>query len=133
MIPKAEEPEGQPDSAALSPAERLYDKCAEAAPGTVFFQRDLSNFKIAENVGELLTLLQELCDRHLMKLMTLDGEPCWKLRARSDADKYVQIGALDPLFSNKVQGSADSRLTNGSSTTTSIRSRPKASGPKPCA
>jgi DNA-directed RNA polymerase III subunit RPC6 len=45
--------------------------------------------QVAETITELLVLLQELCDRHLLKLMTLEGEPCWKLRSRSEADKYV--------------------------------------------
>jgi DNA-directed RNA polymerase III subunit RPC6 len=43
--------------------------------------------QVAETVAELLSLLQGLCDRHLLKLMTLDGEPCWKLRSRAEADK----------------------------------------------
>lgn len=80
----------------ISPADALYDKCVERSAGTVFFQRDLSNMQVAETIAELTMLLQELCDRHLMKLMTLDNEPCWKLRSRSDADKYAD--ALLPLI-----------------------------------
>jgi hypothetical protein len=79
----------QPSTEVVSPADALYDKCAERSQGTVFFQRDLSNMQVAETMAELTMLLQELCDRHLLKLMTLDGEPCWKLRSRIDADKYV--------------------------------------------
>jgi DNA-directed RNA polymerase III subunit RPC6 len=72
----------------ISPADALYDTCAQRSQGTVFFQRDLSNMQVAETMAELTMLLQELCDRHLMKLMTLEGEPCWKLRSRTEADKY---------------------------------------------
>lgn len=78
----------QPSNEIVSPADALYDKCAERSQGTVFFQRDLSNMQVAETMAELTMILQELCDRHLLKLMTLDSEPCWKLRSRSDADKY---------------------------------------------
>jgi DNA-directed RNA polymerase III subunit RPC6 len=77
-----------PSNDAVSRADSLYDKCAERAEGTVFFQRDLSNMQEAETMADLTLLLQELCDRHLMKLMTLEGEPCWKLRSRHEADKY---------------------------------------------
>lgn len=70
-------------------ADALYDKCAERSLGTVFFQRDLSNMQVAETMSVLTMLLQELCDRHLMKLMTLEGEPCWKLRTKADAEKYA--------------------------------------------
>lgn len=81
----------QPSNEVVSPADALYDKCAERSLGTVFFQRDLSNMQVANTMAELAMLLQELCDRHLMKPMTLEGEPCWKLRSRPDADKCVQI------------------------------------------
>lgn len=94
MVPKAEEPAAVDlanNEAAASPADALYDKCAQRSQGTVFFQRDLSNMQIAETMAELTMLLQELCDRHLMKLMTFEGEPCWKLRSRAEADKYVVI------------------------------------------
>jgi DNA-directed RNA polymerase III subunit RPC6 len=65
----------------------LYDKCAEAPQGTVFFQRELSNMQVAHTMTELTMLLQNLCDRHLMKLMTFDNEPCWKLRSKTEAEK----------------------------------------------
>jgi DNA-directed RNA polymerase III subunit RPC6 len=77
----------------VSPADALYNKCAERSQGTVFFQRDLSNMQVAETMGELTLLLQDLCDRHLLKLMTLEGEPCWKLRSRTEADKCVCLAA----------------------------------------
>lgn len=83
-VPKHED---APSLEAINRVDMLYDKCAEKPQGTVFFQRDLSNLQVAETMGELTTLLQELCDRHLMKLMTFDGEPCWKLRSKSEADK----------------------------------------------
>lgn len=90
MIPKEEAPERlQSANEVVSPADALYDRCAQRSLGTVFFQRDLSNMQVAETMAELTTLLQELCDRHLMKLMTLEGEPCWKLRSREEADKYA--------------------------------------------
>ena len=37
----------------------------------------------ANTMTELTLLLQDLCDRHLMKLMTFDNEPCWKLRSKT--------------------------------------------------
>lgn len=85
-----------------SPADALYDQCALRPQGTVFFQRDLSNMQVAESMGELTTLLQELCDRHLMKLMTLDGEPCWKLRSRSDADKLRRLTLDERLLYHHI-------------------------------
>jgi DNA-directed RNA polymerase III subunit RPC6 len=87
-VPKEEDTAAQaPATGILSPADDLYDRCAQRSEGTVFFQRDLSNMQVAETIAELTMLLQELCDRHLLKLMTLEGEPCWKLRSRTDADK----------------------------------------------
>ena len=74
---------------ATSPADVLYNHCSRKTEGTIFFQRDLANMQVAETMDELTTLLQELCDQHLMKLMMLDGEPCWKLRSRSDAHRYA--------------------------------------------
>lgn len=90
VAPKQEE-SGGADLAGegVSPADALYDKCAQRSQGTVFFQRDLSNMQVAETMAELTVLLQELCDRHLMKLMTFEGEPCWKLRSRTEAEKYA--------------------------------------------
>lgn len=91
MVPKEEEPSAVDlaSNDAATPADALYDKCAQRSQGTVFFQRDLSNMQVAETMAELTVLLQELCDRHLMKLMTFEGEPCWKLRSRPEADKYA--------------------------------------------
>lgn len=73
----------------LSPADALYEKCAQRPAGQIFFQRDLSNMQVAETMAQLTVLLQELCDRHLLKLMTFENDPCWKLRSREEADKYV--------------------------------------------
>jgi DNA-directed RNA polymerase III subunit RPC6 len=73
----------------VNPSDELYNKCAERPAGQIFFQRDLSNMQVAETMAQLTTLLQDLCDRHLLKLMTFEGDPCWKLRSREDADKYV--------------------------------------------
>jgi hypothetical protein len=44
---------------------------------------------VASDLSELLVLLQELVDKHLFKLMSFDGDPCWKLRPRDEAAKYV--------------------------------------------
>ncbi|KAF1846077.1 DNA-directed RNA polymeras-like protein III subunit Rpc34 [Cucurbitaria berberidis CBS 394.84] len=99
-VPKEEEALSMQD--VISPADALYDKCAQKAQGTVFFQRDLSNMQIAETMGELTMLLQELCDRHLMKLMTLEGEPCWKLRSRSDADKLRRLTPDERLLYHHI-------------------------------
>jgi DNA-directed RNA polymerase III subunit RPC6 len=91
-VPKVEDPVATPGATEnANPADALYDKCAQQSLGTVFFQRDLTNMQVADTIAQLTMLLQELCDRHLMKLMTLEGEPCWKLRSRPDADKYVEI------------------------------------------
>ena len=73
----------------VSPADALYEKCAQRPAGQIFFQRDLSNMQVAETMAQLTVLLQELCDRHLLKFMTFEGDPCWKLRSREDAEKYV--------------------------------------------
>jgi DNA-directed RNA polymerase III subunit RPC6 len=87
-VPKTEEAAIQETSNdGLTPADALYQKCAERSEGTIFFQRDLSNMQVAETIPELMLLVQELCAAHLLKLMTLEGEPCWKLRSRPDAEK----------------------------------------------
>jgi DNA-directed RNA polymerase III subunit RPC6 len=103
-VPKEEDPTaGEGSNEVVSPADALYDKCAQRSQGTVFFQRDLSNMQVAETMAELMMLLQELCDRHLMKLMTLEGEPCWKLRSRSEADKYAQAASkIDRITNTSV-------------------------------
>ena len=80
-------PEQELPHEAVKPADALYNQCSRKAEGTVFFQRDLANMQIADTMAELTMLLQELCDRHLMKLMMLEGEPCWKLRSQSEANR----------------------------------------------
>ncbi|EFQ89810.1 hypothetical protein PTT_13779 [Pyrenophora teres f. teres 0-1] len=80
--------------AALSPADALYEKCAQRPTGQIFFQRDLCNMNVANTMAELTVLLRELCDCHLLKLMTFEGDPCWKLRTREEADKYVLPATL---------------------------------------
>ncbi|KAJ8118942.1 hypothetical protein OPT61_g148 [Boeremia exigua] len=104
MVPKAEEPSAVDlaDNEAASPADALYDKCAQRSQGTVFFQRDLSNMQIADTMAELTMLLQELCDRHLMKLMTFEGEPCWKLRSRAEADKLRRLTPDERLLYHHI-------------------------------
>jgi DNA-directed RNA polymerase III subunit RPC6 len=82
-----EEPAEPSANEVISPADALYDKCAQRPAGQIFFQRDLSNMQVAETMAQLTVILQELCDRHLLKLMTFEGDPCWKLRTREDADK----------------------------------------------
>lgn len=91
-----------PATEVVSPADALYDKCALRSQGTVFFQRDLSNMQVAETMAELTMLLQELCDRHLMKLMTLEGEPCWKLRSRTDAEKLRRLTPDERLLYHHI-------------------------------
>jgi DNA-directed RNA polymerase III subunit RPC6 len=85
-------PKQEDDPLSALRVDELYDKCAERPKDTTFFQRDLSNMQVAESMGELLKMVQDLVDRHLMKPMTLDGESCWKLRSRSDAEKYGACG-----------------------------------------
>ena len=69
----------------------LYEKCCQHAEGTVFFQRDLSNMQVARTLDELMSVLQEMVDRHLMKIMAFEGEPCWKIRSREDAERFVGL------------------------------------------
>lgn len=96
-LPVPKEETEAPSDNVVNAADALYDKCAERSEGTVFFQRDLSNMQVAETMAALTVLLQELCDRYLMKLMTLQGEPCWKLRSRADADKYDATICARPM------------------------------------
>ena len=86
-VPKEEPVDANNNTDVVSPADALYDKCAQRPAGQIFFQRDLSNMQVADTMAQLTVLLQELCDRHLLKLMTFEGDPCWKLRTREDADK----------------------------------------------
>ncbi|KAF1935551.1 RNA polymerase Rpc34 [Clathrospora elynae] len=87
---------------AISPADALYDKCAERPQGHTFFQRDLSNMQVAETMAELTMILQELCDRHLLKLMTFEGDPCWKLRSRADAEKLRRLTPDERLLYHHI-------------------------------
>jgi len=98
---KEEAPEGSAD-AVLSPADALYEKCAQRPTGQIFFQRDLSNMQVAETMAQLTVILQELCDRHLLKLMTFEGDPCWKLRTREDADKLRRLTPDERLLYHHI-------------------------------
>lgn len=90
-VPKEEPVDAnKSNNESLSPADALYEKCAQRPAGHIFFQRDLSNMQVADTVTQLMELLQELGDRHLLKLMHLEGDPCWKLRTREEADKCVR-------------------------------------------
>ncbi|EDU43373.1 RPC34 DNA-directed RNA polymerase III subunit C34 [Pyrenophora tritici-repentis] len=88
--------------AVLSPADALYEKCAQRPTGQIFFQRDLSNMNVANTMAELTVLLRELCDRHLLKLMTFEGDPCWKLRTREDADKLRRLTPDERLLYHHI-------------------------------
>ncbi|KAF2263052.1 RNA polymerase Rpc34 [Lojkania enalia] len=99
----------QPAAPAESPApldqnraDQLYNKCAEAPEGTIFYQRDLSSMHVAETTSQLTQLLQELVDRHLMKLMISDNEPCWKLRSRDEADKLRQLSPEERILYHHI-------------------------------
>ncbi|KAF2653483.1 RNA polymerase Rpc34 [Lophiostoma macrostomum CBS 122681] len=85
--------------------ERLYDKCAEATEGTVFFQRDLSNMDIAESVTDLLRIVQDLLDKHLFILMKFEGVPCWKIRPREEAAKLRKLNADERLIYHHIEQS----------------------------
>lgn len=71
-----------------SRADMLYEECAKRPEGTTFFQRDLTSMQIARDLNELLNLVGDLSNRHLLKPLQFEGEPCWKLRPRDIADKY---------------------------------------------
>ncbi|XP_014557405.1 hypothetical protein COCVIDRAFT_97367 [Bipolaris victoriae FI3] len=91
-VPKEEPVDAnKSNNESLSPADALYEKCAQRPAGHIFFQRDLSNMQVADTVTQLMELLQELGDRHLLKLMHLEGDPCWKLRTREEADKLRRL------------------------------------------
>ncbi|KAF2872869.1 DNA-directed RNA polymeras-like protein III subunit Rpc34 [Massariosphaeria phaeospora] len=80
----------------------LYEKCAQRAAGTIFFQRDLQNMQVAETLGELTMLVGQLCAQHLLKLMTFDSEMCWKLRTRSEADKLRRLNPDERLLYHHI-------------------------------
>lgn len=79
---------------AQSLLDQLYDQCATRPAGTLFFQRDFINMQVADDMGQLLSLIQSLTDKHLMKLMTFDGEACWQIRSRAEADTCVTLHTL---------------------------------------
>ncbi|KAI4669467.1 uncharacterized protein J4E79_001511 [Alternaria viburni] len=97
-----EEPAEISANEVISPADALYDKCAQRPAGQIFFQRDLSNMQVADTVAQLIVLLQELCDRHLLKLMSLEGEMCWKLRTREEADKLRRLTPDERLLYSHI-------------------------------
>lgn len=84
------------DAAAVAPptedmgtrADMLYEECAKRPEGTTFFQRDLTGMQIARDLNELLSLVGDLSNRHLLKPLQFEGEPCWKLRPKDIAEKY---------------------------------------------
>ncbi|KAF2795215.1 DNA-directed RNA polymeras-like protein III subunit Rpc34 [Melanomma pulvis-pyrius CBS 109.77] len=100
--PPAPPPKDDDVPAEVSLIDLLYDKCAQAPEGTVFFQRELSNMQVANTMTELTSLLQELCDRHLMKLMTFDNEPCWKLRSKTEAEKMRRLTPDERLLYHHI-------------------------------
>ncbi|KAF2186651.1 DNA-directed RNA polymeras-like protein III subunit Rpc34 [Zopfia rhizophila CBS 207.26] len=85
--------EESPAPETLDKKDILYNKCAQAPDGTVFYQRDFVNMHVAENTTALMRLLQELVDSHLMKTMMWENQPCWKLRSRDEAAKLRAINA----------------------------------------
>jgi DNA-directed RNA polymerase III subunit RPC6 len=80
-------------------ADMLYEACAKRPEGTTFFQRDLTSMQIARDLNELLSLVGDLVNRHLLKPLQFEGEPCWQLRPADIADKYAALfpPALRPL------------------------------------
>lgn len=76
-------------------ADLLYDECAKRPEGTTFFQRDLTSMEVASNLDELLIMVVDLSNRHLLKPLQFENEACWKVRPRDIADKYdLQTGRL---------------------------------------
>ncbi|KAF2440086.1 RNA polymerase Rpc34 [Karstenula rhodostoma CBS 690.94] len=74
-----------------SRADMLYEECAKRPEGTTFFQRDLTSMQIARDLNELLNLVADLSNRHLLKPLQFEGEPCWKLRPKDIADKLRRL------------------------------------------
>ncbi|KAK7186709.1 hypothetical protein DPSP01_001062 [Paraphaeosphaeria sporulosa] len=87
------------DGAAVAPAaedmgsraDMLYEECAKRPEGTTFFQRDLTGMHIARDLNELLNLVGDLSNRHLLKPLQFEGEPCWKLRPKDIAEKLRRL------------------------------------------
>lgn len=67
----------------------LYASCASQPADKVFNQEDLLSLNIIPNndLQELLVCLQRLAKDGLLKVMTKDGKPCWKVVKKEDAAK----------------------------------------------
>jgi DNA-directed RNA polymerase III subunit RPC6 len=67
---------------------KLYDRCSEDEPDTVFRQEDLIFMNVIPDgdVMLLLTVTQKLCDEKLFKLVR-DGQVGWMYRPVEDAAK----------------------------------------------
>lgn len=98
-VPKKE------DDGLANKREALYERCSEEGPGHVFTQVDLEDMKVASDTGELMTLVQGLCDVNMMQLMSQDGVTCFRLRERADATKCAL------LFSSPPRASGDNSAT----------------------
>lgn len=86
-LPKNEDAIAPAPEDVTSRADMLYEECAKRPEGTTFFQRDLTSMQIARDLNELLELVRDLSNRHLLKPLQFDGEPCWKLRPKDIAEK----------------------------------------------
>ncbi|KAF1955047.1 RNA polymerase Rpc34 [Byssothecium circinans] len=94
--------EDAPMTDAPNRSDELYEQCAARDAGTIFFQRDLSAMQIAGNIQELLMIVNQLCRAQLMKMMTFDGEPCWKIRPRREAEKLRTLSPDESMIFSHI-------------------------------
>ncbi|KAJ4351988.1 34-kDa subunit of RNA polymerase III (C) [Didymosphaeria variabile] len=90
-VSKAEDAVAPAAEDITSRADMLYEECAKRPEGTTFFQRDLTSMQIARDLNELLNLVGDLSNRHLLKPLQFEGEPCWKLRPKDIAEKLRRL------------------------------------------
>ncbi|KYG42379.1 hypothetical protein M433DRAFT_157966 [Acidomyces richmondensis BFW] len=96
-----------------SESEGLYDKMLRAAEESpeglkkVFFQNDLQTLadEAAKTVQQLMVLIQELTNHHLVRAFRLDRALCWSTRSRSAASAIRVLGQQELLVYTAVEES----------------------------
>jgi len=96
-----------------SESEGLYDSMLRAAEESpeglkkVFFQNDLQTLadEAAKTVQQLMLLIQELTNHHLVRAFRLDRALCWSTRSRSAASAIRVLGQQELLVYTAVEES----------------------------
>ena len=73
-----------------SSKDKLYEMMSQKPAGHIFFQHDLTEMGVADNIQTLRSIMQHLASAQLVQILTHDGEVCYRVRAREEAARYVE-------------------------------------------